>query len=441
MATGIPKGYRSLNLPSLRLDYQNKAPASEILQTPPAEIERLWEFGSEQTAPNRLYFSENLGALAALLSDSSVCGQVRLVYIDPPFATKSVFQSRTLNHAYDDVLHGEEFIEFLRKRLILLRELLIEDGSIYVHLDEKMVFHIKVIMDEIFGIENYRNCITRKKCNPKNYTRKKYGNISDYILFYTKSDSYVWNRPVEKWTEARAKEYQYIEPETGRRFMKVPVHAPGIRHGATGEPWRGKMPPTGKHWQFPPDKLDEFDARGEIFWSSNGNPRRKVYLDENAGIGVQDIWMDYKDAHNQNIKITGYPTEKNPELLKRIIEASSNAGDLVLDCFSGSGTTLAAASLLNRHWIGIDNSREAIKTTLVRFSKGTEAMGDFVNGNRAQTDQQEGLSFDFEPVRPKVSAHDPIKDFNLFAECSLSSLLDEPAKHPACHLAAAVATA
>ena len=151
--------------------------------------------------------------------------------------------------------------------------------------------------------------------------------------------------------------------------------------------------------------------------------------------------MDYKDAHNQNIKITGYPTEKNPELLKRIIEASSNAGDLVLDCFSGSGTTLAAASLLNRHWIGIDNSREAIKTTLVRFSKGTEAMGDFVNGNRAQTDQQEGLSFDFEPARTKVSAHDPIKDFNLFAECSLSSLLDEPAKHPACHLAAAVATA
>ena len=441
MATGIPKGYRSLNLPSLRLDYQNKAPASEILQTPPAEVERLWEFGSEKTAPNRLYFSENLGALAALLSDSSVCGQVRLVYIDPPFATKSVFQSRTLNHAYEDVLHGEEFIEFLRKRLILLRELLTKDGSIYVHLDEKMVFHIKVIMDEIFGVENYRNCITRKKCNPKNYTRKKYGNISDYILFYTKSDSYVWNRPVEEWTEARAKEYQYIEPETGRRFMKVPVHAPGIRHGATGEPWRGKMPPTGKHWQFPPDKLDEFDARGEIFWSSNGNPRRKVYLDENAGIGVQDIWMDYKDAHNQNIKITGYPTEKNPDLLKRIIEASSNAGDLVLDCFSGSGTTLAAASLLNRHWIGIDNSREAIKTTLVRFSKGTEAMGDFVNGNRAQTDQQEGLSFDFEPVRPKVSAHDPIKDFNLFAECSLSSLLDEPAKHPACHLAAAVATA
>jgi adenine-specific DNA-methyltransferase len=344
-----------------------------------------------------------------------------------------------LNHAYEDVLHGEEFIEFLRKRLILLREILAEDGSIYVHLDEKMVFHIKVIMDEVFGAENYRNCITRKKCNPKNYTRKKYGNISDYILFYTKSDSYVWNRPLEDWTETRAKEYQYIEPETGRRFMKVPIHAPGVRHGATGQPWRGKMPPSGKHWQFPPEKLDEFDAKGEIFWSSNGNPRRKVYLDENAGIGVQDIWMDYKDAHNQNIKITGYPTEKNPDLLKRIIEASSNEGDLVLDCFSGSGTTLAIANLLNRRWIGIDNSREAIKTTLARFSKGTEAMGDFVNSNRTQAEQQEGLLFDFEPAPLQANPHNPITDFNLFAERSLSSLLGEPTKHPASYPAAAVA--
>ena len=91
-----------------------------------------------------------------------------------------------------------------------------------------MVFHMKIIMDEIFGPENYRNCITRKKCNPKNYTRKKFGNISDYILFYTKSENYVWNRPVEPWTEERAKEYQYVEPETGRRYMKVPLHAPAF---------------------------------------------------------------------------------------------------------------------------------------------------------------------------------------------------------------------
>lgn len=430
MATGIPKSCRSINgrVSSLRLEYQDKAPEDEILGMQPAEIELIQVSGNEKATNNRLYFADNIGILSYLRSDVSIFGKVKLIYIDPPFSTKSVFHSRSLNHAYEDVLHGEEFIEFLRKRLVLLREVLADDGSIYVHLDEKMVFHLKVIMDEIFGSQNYRNCITRKKCNPKNYTKNKYGNVSDYILFYTKSDNYIWNRPLEEWTEGRAKEYQYVEPQTGRRFMKVPVHAPGIRNGATGQPWRGKLPPPGKHWQFTPEKLDEFDARGEIFWSSNGNPRRKVYLDESPGIGVQDIWMDYKDAHNQNIKITGYPTEKNPELLKRIIEASSNPGDLVLDCFSGSGTTLAVADLLNRRWVGVDNSLEAIKTTLVRFAKGTEIMGDFVNGRAKKADpeyKEQFFIFMEKQNREYLHNHKPITDFNLYAECSITSLLSD----------------
>ena len=292
------------------------------------------------------------------------------------------FHSRKQNHAYNDHLVGAEFIEFLRERLVLIHRLLADDGSLYLHLDERMAFHFRVILDEIFGERCYRNFITRKKCNPKNYTRKTYGNVADYILFYTKSDAYVWNRPVEQWDEAKAnKEYQYIEEKTGRRYKKVPIHAPGIRNGATGGEWRGMMPPPGKHWQYLPSKLDLMDARGDIYWSPTGNPRRKVYLEESAGIPVQDIWMDMRDAHNQNIHITGYPTEKNPDILARIIDASSNPGDIVLDCFAGSGTTLAVASQLGRRWIGVDCSEEAIKTTLHRFEHGTERMGDFVNGN------------------------------------------------------------
>ena len=267
----------------------------------------------------------------------------------------------------------------------MLHELLAKDGSIYVNLDENMAFHIKVIMDEIFGAKNFRNWITRKKCNPKNYTRKTFGNISDFILFYTKSENYVWNRSVEGWTEEHAlREYDYVEKETGRRYKKVPVHAPGTRNGETGMPWREKLPPPGKHWQFPPRVLDEMDARGEIYWSPNGNPRRKIYLDASNGIPIQDIWLEFRDAHNQNIEITGYPTEKNPALLARIIEASSNPDDLVLDCFAGSGTTLAVASQLNRRWIGIDNSVEAISTILRRFAKGLAPMGDFVDKQETQ---------------------------------------------------------
>lgn len=400
MATGIPRtkwnGQQAI-APSrnstsdtigMTLTYEGKQPEQTIFATPPVPLLPLW--GDINNTSNQLYYGDNLPILAHLLTNPMICGQVRLIYIDPPFATKSVFQSRSQKDAYKDLLVGSQYIEFLRSRLILLRELLAPDGSIYIHLDDNMAFHIKIIMDEIFGQQNFRNWITRKKCNPKNYTRKTYGNISDYLLFYTKTESYVWNRPTEPWSEEHSpKEYRYREESTGRQYMKVPLHAPGVRGGETGKPWRGMMPPPGKHWQFPPATLDLMDARGEIYWSPSGNPRRKIYLDESDGIPVQDIWLDIKDAHNQNIHITGYPTEKNPDLLKRIIAASSNYGDLVLDCFAGSGTTLGAAEELERHWIGIDNSPESIETTLNRLVKGLEPMGDFVTQRTEESIVQE----------------------------------------------------
>jgi len=442
MATGVPKRRRSEENATgsppdslLSLDYPGEASLEDILASQPSSVARVARGSGAKgcESRNRLYFGDNLGILALLLQDRAVAGNVRLVYIDPPFATETVFHSRKLAHAYEDTLSGPEYVEFLRRRLALLRELMSNDGSIYVHLDDKMVFHIKLVMDELFGMRNFRNCITRKKCNPKNYTRKQYGNVSDYILFYTKTEQYVWNKPVEPWTELRAREYQYIDAPTGRRYMKVPVHAPGTRRGETGKPWRGVLPPPGKHWQFPPSVLEGMDARGEIYWSPRGNPRRKVFLDASPGVGVQDIWMEFRDAHNQNVLITGYPTEKNPNLLARIIAASSNPGDLVLDCFSGSGTTLAVADSLERNWIGVDNSAEALRTTLNRFEHGLEPMGDFVSqtetkGKNVQQrlfelPRDENVQQDFfdSPedgigmCKPS-NAHVPITDYLLYAE-------------------------
>jgi adenine-specific DNA-methyltransferase len=414
LATGIPKNKWSSEinnfLPSgaaldVKLTYEGKREEQDILMTEPASIDVLWRGGIDrkEQEENFLYYGDNMPILVSLLQNPEIRGKVKLIYIDPPFATNSIFQSRAQGDGYRDLLVGAHYIEFLRERLILLRELLAKDGSIYIHLDENIAFHIKVIMDEIFGKGNFRNWITRKKCNPKNYTRKTYGNISDFILFYTKSDTYTWNRSVEEWTDEHAlKEYPCVEKETGRRYKKVPVHAPGVRNGETGMLWHGMLPPPGKHWQFTPQKLDEMDARGEIYWSPTGNPRRKVYFESSNGVPVQDIWLDFRDAHNQNIEVTGYPTEKNPELLTRIIEASSNPGDLVLDCFSGSGTTLAVASQLKRRWIGIDNGVEAIATTLRRFAQGLEPMGDFVSLRQMQ-------------VSPTTSiwdtAEEPVGDF------------------------------
>lgn len=327
----------------------------------------------------RLYHGDNIDVLTALLDDEKVCGKVTLIYIDPPYNTGGAFETRDFKHAYDDRFTLESYLSFMRKRLELMHRLLSREGSIYVHLDSNMVFHVKVMMDEIFGIQNFKGMITRKKCKSKNFTRKTYGNISDYILFYSKTDETVWNRPYEEWSDEKVlKEYPFIEEGTGRRYKRVPVHAPGTRNGATGSPWRGMMPPEGKHWQFTPDKLDEMDARGEIYWSSNGNPRRKVYLDQSNGVPVQDIWLDYLDVNNQNTLITGYPTEKNIDMLKRIIETSSRPGDLVLDCFAGSGTTLVAAEQLGRQWIGVDIGDEAIATIIERFKHGSKPMGDYV---------------------------------------------------------------
>ncbi len=418
MATGVPNKSHLSRSERVRIAYKGKEDPSIILSGERTPFEKI----HSGTSGKRLYFGDNLFGLRSLLSDSDVAGKVTLVYIDPPFSTQGTFLSRKQQKAYEDNLSGARYVDHLRARLILLRELLSDKGSIYLHLDANMVFEMKLIMDEVFGCSNYRNLIVRKKCNPKNYARKAYGNIADFILFYSKTDNYVWNRPVESLSEESKKEYHYIEPKTGRRYMKVPVHAPGTRNGATGGPWRGMLPPLGKHWQYTPKMLDEMDARGEIFWSDNGNPRRKVYLDEHPGVALQDIWLDLRDAHNQNIKITGYPTEKNQDLLRRIIGASSNPGDLVLDCFVGSGTTLAAADEMHRHWIGMDNSPESLSTILKRFECGLFPMGDYVQKRQDNTERihQQPTLFDTLDVSAALqtsienSEHKPIRDFSIF---------------------------
>ncbi|CQR45870.1 Modification methylase MboII [Paraliobacillus sp. PM-2] len=397
MATGVTSKNKPNNNDidtSFTIQYNGKKDINEILgdaKSPEYNSRLKIERNNQESAwTNQLFFGDNLEVLYDLLYQKNMAGKVKLIYIDPPYGTNSSFQSRNLDDAYDDILVGAQYLEFMRERLILLRELLSPDGSIYVHLDENMAFPIKLIMDEVFGGKNFRNWITRKKCNRKNYTRKKYGNISDYILFYSKSDKYTWNRAYEPWTEeAMKREYQYIEEETGRRYKKVPVHAPGVRNGATGGKWKGKYPPKGKHWQYTPEKLDELDAKGEIYWSPTGNPRRKVYFENSNGLPVQDIWMDFKDAHNQNIKVTGYPTEKNIDLLDRIVLASSNPGDIVLDCFAGSGTTLVSAENNARKWVGVDSSFHSIETVAKRFAKGSKPMGNFAE----KEIQEEQLSF------------------------------------------------
>ena len=351
------------------ITYDNKKHEKDILEkTSRIELKTV----SGKGAKNKLIHADNLSTLKTLLDDYS--GRVDLIYIDPTFATNghlkiSDDRANTISSsngdaiAYSDTLIGADFLEFLRERLIFLRELLSERGSIYLHIDYKIGHYVKLIMDEVFGRDMFRNDITRIKCNPKNFHRKAYGNIKDLILFYSKSSSPIWNDPCVSFSEDDEERLFKKIDKDGRKYTTIPLHAPGeTSNGNTSKEWKGMKPPKGRHWRTDPTILEEWDKQGLIEWSTNGVPRKRIFLDERGGKKVQDIW-EFKDPQYPQ-----YPTEKNLDLLKFIVEASSNEGDLVLDCFAGSGTTLVAAQLLGRNWIGIDASDAAIKVAEKRLA-------------------------------------------------------------------------
>jgi len=322
---------------------------------------------------NLLIKANNIQGLNYLLEHRGLKGKIDLVYIDPPFATggnftitdgraSTISNSRNGEIAYSDKLTGKDFIEFLKERLLLIKELLSEQGSIYLHIDYKIGHYVKVMMDEVFGIKNFRNDITRIKCNPKNFNRLGYGNVKDLILFYTKSSSPIWNEPKEAYTEKDIERLFVKVNEKGRRYTTTPIHAPGeTENGKSNQPFKGMMPPKGRHWRTDVETLEQWDKEGLIEWSSTGNPRKIIFADEREGKRVQDIW-EYKDPQYPT-----YPTEKNPDLLDLIVRTSSNSDSIVLDCFCGSGTTLKLSQINDRKWIGIDQSEKAIEATIKKL--------------------------------------------------------------------------
>ncbi len=313
---------------------------------------------------------DNLDGLARL---AELGLQVDLVYIDPPFATNNEFlmdanRANTVSAsgqlAYADTLPVDDYLEQLLQRMIAIRSVMSGNGSIYVHIDVKMEHYARFLMDQVFGIRNFRNSITRIKCNPKNFNRYSYGNIKDTILFYSASPYRIkWNPQEEPLTDDDAESRYPLVDREGRRYATTPLHAPGItRNGATGGPWRGMPPPPGRHWRYPPEKLEELDSAGLIAWSSTGNPRKIIYADQSAGKLPQDVWL-FKDPQRPV-----YPTQKNAAMLERIILTSSEPGDTVLDCYAGSGTTLLEAARLGRRFIGMDEAPAAQRISGKRLS-------------------------------------------------------------------------
>ena len=269
------------------------------------------------------------------------------------------------------------YLSYMAQRLLIMKRILKPTGSIYYHCDPTASHYIKALMDAVFGHDNFRSDIRWRRINSTGRASRRYANNSDNILYYTKGSRFTWHqqfRPHDK--EYVDKFYRLIDAESGRRYQAADLKGDGLRNGSSGAPWRGIDPSdTGSHWAIPnaalPDntktlptqtKLDLLDDMGRIYWPSNGEmPRYKRFLDEMLGTPIDTIWDDIKSISAHAKERMGYATQKPVDLMERIIEASSNPGDIVLDPFCGCATTLEAAHSLGRQWIGIDIAIHAVK--------------------------------------------------------------------------------
>ncbi len=380
----LPDSYRCLipfeTKKEYELTYADKEREEDILaDTFAVPLQPVKTFGSNGDGwTNKLIFGDNLQVLKTLMNDPEVKSRVRLIYIDPPFGTGDIYDARGEAPAYSAKLQGAKFIEFLRKRLVFLREILADDGSIYVRTDYHFGHYLKAVMDEIFGKNNFKNEIIVNRTKKIFEGINRFNTATDSVLFYTKTGNYLFEgfkkeRHNQKWMAMHSpgirwtrvdKKYLYL-------FKSEELNEKNGEYYSRGRVFQGKvvMPPEGRHWTFIQDRLDKYLAEKRI----RLNPRTEMpeYLTSSKEI-VDSNWTDIPGYTFK----WGYPTENSEQLLERIILASSNPGDLVLDAFAGSGTTGAVAEKLGRRWIMIDCGKLAIYTMQKRLLNLREEIGN-----------------------------------------------------------------
>ena len=418
------------------------------------------------TMTNALYYGDNLTVLRDHVPDESV----DLVYLDPPFNSNASYnvlfreksgeespaQIKAFTDTWEWTLESQRtyeneimlnpatpanvkemvsafrqfigsnammaYLVMMTPRLVELRRVLKPTGSIYLHCDPTASHYLKVLMDSIFGKENFRNEIVWKRTGSHGGS-KRWGPIHDVILFYTKSGGYTWNRSYQEYDSSYIEEYYRFEDDRGR-YQLVSLTGAGTRSGDSGSPWLGVNPTdSGRHWAVPlgslqreyPDidlavlstqeKLDLLNQAGLVYWPGRGSiPRQKRYLEEGLGVPIQDIAGDIPPIGAQAKERLGYPTQKPLTLLERIVQASSNEGDVVLDPFCGCGTAIAAAQKLNRQWIGVDITHLAVALMKNRLKtafnilpgQDYQVIGEPVDAGSARAlAQQDRFQFEF----------------------------------------------
>ncbi|HDH00640.1 MAG TPA: site-specific DNA-methyltransferase, partial [Nitrospirae bacterium] len=336
---------------------------------------------------NKLIWGDNKLILSSLKNgplreEIEAQGGIKLIYIDPPFDVGADFSmdieigGETLTKkpgileelAYRDTWGkgADSFIAMIYERLVLMRDLLAEDGSIYVHCDWRVNSFIRLVLNEVFDGKRFVNEITWRRTRTHN-DAKSWAAIADTIFHYTKNEQFIWNpQYISQAEEDIATRYRF-QDQDGRRYRLGPIDSPNPRPNMMYE-WKGFQPPQ-KGWRYSQEKMAELDKAGKIYYPNDlsKRPATKLYLDESKGSLVGTVWTDISALQASAIQKVDYPTQKPEALIERIIKASSNEDDIVCDFFAGSGTTLAVAEKLNRKWIGSDLGKFAIHTTRKRI--------------------------------------------------------------------------
>jgi len=396
----------------IALPFQTVETVNESAQDRQRSLD-LFASGRETEWRNRLIWGDKKYVLPSLLPE--LAGKVNLIYIDPPFDTGADFSftatipdnpeteedetttftkqpSVMEQKAYRDTWGRglDSYCQWFYETALLLHELLHENGSLYVHRDYYVSYYVKAILDEVFGEEHFVNEVVWKRQSAKGDVAQgatHMGRIHESIFLYTKSENYPWNIQYTPYDQSYIDAFYRHTDSDGRRYRLSDITAPGGAKASKGNPHYEFLGVT-RYWRFSKEKIQEMYKQGRIVQTSPGTvPAQKRYLDEMPGTPLQDLWLDIKPIQSQSVEALGYDTQKPEALLERIVKLSSNDGDLVMDCFVGSGTTAAVAEKLGRRWVACDLGRFSIHTARKRLLT-IEKVKPFVVQNLGKYERQ-----------------------------------------------------
>lgn len=387
-----------LELTWIDKDKRPKLEPRILLEDPELSYHASHKVSESDIFDNKLIFGDNLLALKAL--EQEYTGKVKCIYIDPPYNTGSAFEH------YDDGLEHSIWLSLIRDRLLILKNLLRDDGFIFVQIDNNEMAYLKILMDEVFGRSNFINDIVWKRrggaANPSN----RLNNVVDYILWYSKTSNYEI-KPV--FTKDDENTQNYIQERfkgdfNGKKYMLAPIERNkklGLRETMRYE-YKGYTPEWG--WMMSKQNLIKMDESDRLHWNSKGRPNRRVFLDDYPGQPVGNLWTDIKVVNPMAIERLDFDGQKPEALLKRILELTTEPGDIVLDSFGGTGSTGATAHKMNRRWIMVELGKQCHDFIIPRLRKLIN--GEDEGGITKSVDWQGGGGFRYYKLAPSLIVYD-----------------------------------